>query len=319
MTVDAAFVATADPETLLFTGAWAEEPLDSVTDLFIGNEFGSDDVNKFTALATSSRHVASLDQATRGDRRASGRYRDIMRPLGLGDELRAALVAGGVCWGYVCLHREDDPAGFAPAESAALARLAPHIAQALRSAVLIHGAPAPDPAMRPGVVLLAEDLTVIAITAEAQQLLALMDHERASRFPLPLAVYAVAAALQDIERGTTDPSALPSARVPTTAGPLVNVHASRLSGLSDARGLVVILEPVEPRAAVPLLLSARGLTSREAEVARLVLRGHSTHLIADTLHISRHTVQDHLKSVFDKTGVRSRRDLVGRLLSPPGS
>lgn len=67
------------------------------------------------------------------------------------------------------------------------------------------------------------------------------------------------------------------------------------------------------------MLAAYGLSRREAEVATLVLRGTSTREIADALHISGHTVQDHLKAVFDKIGVRSRRDLVGRLLGVAGS
>ena len=90
---DAAFFATADPESLLFTGGFAEEPLGTATPLFLDNEFGAEDVNKFAALATSSSHVASLDSVTLGDRFASPRYREIMRPLGLGDELRVALLA----------------------------------------------------------------------------------------------------------------------------------------------------------------------------------------------------------------------------------
>lgn len=64
-----------------------------------------------------------------------------------------------------------------------------------------------------------------------------------------------------------------------------------------------------------MLLAAYGLTARELDIARLVLRGEPTTAIAGSLHISSHTVQDHLKSVFDKIGVHSRRDLVGRLLA----
>jgi orotate phosphoribosyltransferase-like protein len=44
-----------------------------------------------------------------------------------------------------------------------------------------------------------------------------------------------------------------------------------------------------------------------------VLRGDSTAQIADDLCVSAHTVQQDLKRVFEKTGVRSRRDLVGKV------
>ena len=57
-------------------------------------------------------------------------------------------------------------------------------------------------------------------------------------------------------------------------------------------------------------MSAYGLTERERDVTRLILQGSSTTQIAKELAVSPHTVQQHLKSIFDKTGVHSRRDLV---------
>ena len=77
MTIDAAFFATADPETLLFTGAHSEEPLIAMAPLFLDNELSGRDVNTFPELVRAPGHVRSLDTATRsewGESRALPRH-----------------------------------------------------------------------------------------------------------------------------------------------------------------------------------------------------------------------------------------------------
>src|SRR5439155_15310469 len=96
------------------------------------------------------------------------------------------------------------------------------------------------------------------------------------------------------------------------AGPWIMLHGASL--VSDGRRrIAVIVEPAHPARIAPLLMAAYGLTEREQEVTRLVLQGESTTQIAERLVVSPHTVQEHLKRVFEKTGVRSRRDLVGKV------
>ena len=314
--VDAVFLATADPGTLLLTGIFAEEPLVGVADQFLDNEFGQDDVNKFQSLATGPRRVATLDSATHGGRAGSARYRDIMAPLGLGDELRAALVTPSGCWGYLCLHRAESPYGFTPAEVRMVGRLAASLGNGCRLSLAAPGTEG-IAAIAPGVVLLHPDHTLAALTGEAERLLAdVADYSfRAGR--LPAAVYAAAACLQSIDRATASPDASPTVRVRTTSGGWLLVHATHLHGTVDD-GIAVIIEAAHPSRTAPLVLSSLGLTPREAEVALLVLRGASTNTIGAELHLSAYTVKDHLKSIFDKAGVRSRRDLMAQVLTGRG-
>ena len=95
-------------------------------------------------------------------------------------------------------------------------------------------------------------------------------------------------------------------------GTWILLHGAPLSGEERSR-VAVIIEPAHPARIYPLLMSAYGLTDRERDVVRLVLTGSSTQEIAAELVLSPLTVQNHLKNVFEKTGVRSRRDLVGKV------
>ena len=306
--LDAVFFATADPATLLFTSAVAEEPLLAATEQFMDNEFGATDVNKFQSLAVASTKVRTLDAATSGNRSDSSRYRNIMAPIGLGDELRAALVTSSGCWGYLCLHRADSPHGFTPAEVRVIGRIAAHIGNGCRTAVTAVPNRSTE-GRAPGVLVLHPDLTVAALTGEAEFWLAqLLDQPAPGR--LPIAVRAAVARLRSMDAG--QPADPPPIRAPSAAGWLL-VHASHLTHTGG--DIAVVIEPASSAIVAPLVLTTWALSPRERDIALLVLRGASTREIASSLCLSPYTVKDHLKSIFDKSGVRSRRDLVARVLS----
>jgi DNA-binding CsgD family transcriptional regulator len=123
---------------------------------------------------------------------------------------------------------------------------------------------------------------------------------------LPPSVLAVAGrALRGAENADS-PGEVALARVLSTEGRWIVLHGASLVA-DGARRVAVIVEPADPARISPLLMAAYGLTEREQDVTRLVLRGRSTAQIATDLSVSPHTVQQHLKSVFEKTAVRSRR------------
>ncbi|MCA1668178.1 MAG: LuxR C-terminal-related transcriptional regulator [Thermomicrobia bacterium] len=311
---DAYWCTTADPATLLPTGAVTEDLPAPLIPAIIANEYRADDVNKFTQLARSRRPVNTLFDAAHGRPETSVRYRDILAPMGFGNEVRAVLRADGVCWGLMCLHRERHARGFTATEIATLAQIAPHLAVGLRTALLhddLAVAPRDD---GPGLVLLGTDLTIAALSPTAERLLTDLDDWPHSG-DVPQAVRAVAHRLEALAHADDDRALLPRVRVRARSGQWLALHASRLAGPRAAGQIAVTIEPARPIEVAPLILAAYNLTERETQVAQLVLQGRATDEVVNELAISALTVQQHLKAIFDKVGVRSRRELVAQVFA----
>ena len=269
------------------------------------------DFNSFSELSRSGRPAAGLGEVTDGDLDRSQRHRELKRPNGFGDELRAALADGSGTWGGLTLLRGADRPDFTPADADLLASVSRYLAEGLRRATLLaalapaHDAGADDAA---GLALLAPDNTITRADAAAERWLAELGDGQGP----PPAVAAVAGRARGIMAGQALPGAVARARVRTESGHWLVVRGSTLGEGADAP-TAVIVEPAHPHELAPLIADAYGLTGRERAVTQLVAQGLQTNAIAERLYLSPWTVQDHLKAVFEKVGVGSRGELVARV------
>jgi DNA-binding CsgD family transcriptional regulator len=237
-----------------------------------------------------------------------------MAPLGLGDELRVALMARGQCWGVLCLHRAAAATGFDDDEIALVRRIAPLLADGIRRSIAVAAVSRGDlaPPDGAGVVVLGPDLSVVSINAPAERWLDDIAGEWPSNFDVPVPV--IAAAARVIAPNIDGPVESAVVRLPSKRGGWISVQASHLRGRGQEQ-VVVLLQPPTTLEVSSMVLAAHGLTPAQHRVAALVLQGRSTAEIVATLQISTHTLQEHLRAVFDRFGVGSRRELVAALMA----
>lgn len=310
---DAICLATTDPGTGLITGARKVDLPDSRDREFAHLEYEVDDVNHYREIALRPEPVGVLALDTGGHPERSTRWREFLVPhFGFGHELRAAFRTDGQVWGLAGLYRDSASSGFSPAEADFVGRLSGTIGRGMRTAIVTAQATAPrHDSGGPAVLVVGRDGELRSATPAA------LDHlDRLSRLgsrtdDLPTPVHVLAAAARSVRDGRLD--AVPRTRLRLASGEWVVLHAAPLAGPTEAGEVVVTMEPARPPDVVPLVVAAHGLTDRERDVVALVLTGATTTDIGRQLHLSPYTIQDHLKSIFDKAGVHSRRELTARV------
>ena len=77
---------------------------------------------------------------------------------------------------------------------------------------------------------------------------------------------------------------------------------------------MILLEPQPDSICIQAGLKHYNLSSRQEEIASLAAKGYSNQQIAEMLFITKYTVKDHLKEIFQKIGVQSRCELCPKIL-----
>jgi DNA-binding CsgD family transcriptional regulator len=244
-------------------------------------------------------------------------WREFLHRYGVHDVASVGFADRFGCWGFLDLWRPVATPGFDDAEAEFLGQLTGPMTAALRRTQagifrpVAHDQPQSS---GPVVLLLSPDLRVRAQTAQTQDYLRRLVPPEGNQAPVPAGAYNVAAQLLAIETGVD--AHPPQARVHLPGGAWLTLRAARIGDAARRadRDIAVTIETTTPADRADLFARAHALSSREGELLRQLTAGGDTREVVRQMFLSPHTVQDHLKAIFTKTGTRSRQALVSRVV-----
>lgn len=279
--------------------------------------------NRWTSLQLGSSPVARLNQALDGELSRSLVWRRVMSRYGVRDVMSVVFADQFGCWSFLDLWRDGTRGTFGAADERFLLSVVPSLTAGLRGTqarTFVEAATPHRQQVGPVVLTLDDDLKISSRTAASDDWLNVLLPPDPARQAVPASVYNVAAQLLAVEAGVDDHAA--STRTHLADGFWLTLRAARLAP-DEARGgvpphgrgaVVVSIEEASAAERLDLFARAFGLTAREYELLGLLATGSDTRSLARQMSLSEHTVQDHVKAIFDKTGARDRISLLSRAL-----
>jgi len=310
-----------DPVTAVGAAPLAQVPCMTELPALIKAKYATT-VNRWTALQGQVPPAGLLSVAAAADLARSRMWREVMSRYGIGDVASVVFADQYGCWGFLDLWRDDGRGPFGAEDAGFLAGLAAPLASALRrcqARTFVEPATPSRHDTGPVVLTLGDDLRITSRTAASQAWLDVLLPPGPDEQAVPASVYNVAAQLLAAEQGVDHHPAY--ARTHLAGGFWLTLRAARLSSgqkrptyAGGGAAIVVSIEETSAADRLDLFSRAFGLTAREHELLSLLATGSDTRAMARQMSLSELTVQDHLKSIFTKTGARDRVTVLSRSL-----
>ncbi len=274
------------------------------------------------AQIVTTEDIIALDQLARTEY-----YNDFLKQQSIHYQMTVYLRAGPRMLGVVGLFRSRRCKTFSDLDKFKASLVLPYLTGAMERILaseriadfeaIIHSLARDMP--NKGVVILDDSLTPIYYDEEAATLLSSLEPATGDSpsllGELPQGIQRFCMGLAD-RRSQQDESAVGRS---VQEAPVKHVREERVRArlVRSRRGdplLLLLLEPEEETPGPEQYLRDRGLTRREIQVVQLLTRGLRNTEIADKLCISEYTVENHLRSIYRKMGVRNRTAVAHHLL-----
>lgn len=244
-------------------------------------------------------------------------WRELLAAYGVNDVASVVFRDRFGCWGFMELWRIAAGDRFTDHEAKRLASIVEPVTAAIRrcQAQAFDATTSGDDRTGAVVLVLSPELEVRGQTPDTDRFLRALVPTTADRAPVPAGAYNVAAQLLAVEAGVDDHP--PTARVHLGDGAWLTFRAARIGHPTapvDQQDIAVTIESTAPAERLGLYARACGLSPRESELLEHLATGADTRQVARLMFLSENTIQDHLKSVFAKAGVRNRRTLLTRAI-----
>ncbi|WP_043632967.1 helix-turn-helix transcriptional regulator [Nonomuraea candida] len=224
---------------------------------------------------------------------------------GAGEELCLALRDARGWWGLLCLMRAAAARPFDEADARRLAAVGPALAAAFRRYVTAPAVRSPGHGPPPGMLVVGADNRIRTMTPQAGPWLeAMRAHLSVPGWLADCSFACLAAAAR--ERPGPLRLCVPAAG----CGWWTTIEAQRLG---DADDVAVMIQRASGRSLMPAFCDWYGVTARERQIMQHLYSGSAPKQIARALDLSVHTVGDHLKALFRKTGTSGRDELIASL------
>lgn len=274
------------------------------------------------------RSVITMGQLVAMNLRTDEYLYDFLEPQSIYHQMAVYLKSGGRISGVLALFRPKSMPDFSYQEIAKAELLAPYLAGALKKTLVLEQTDKGGYILNSvieslddkAIVILNEFLEPIFKNKNATEILAKLargiDPGDQSSLSLPEELhkccqeFRTSLTHQDISESCAKELCVED----THTGEILPVRVSVINSAGKSTFFLICFD-TERAVAPPLKnLSRFGISPREMEIVTLVYQGCRNTEIAEKLFISKYTVENHLKNIFQKMEVKNRTSLINRLI-----